>query len=80
MHPRNSFELNEIFETNIIKIPLKRFYGICYGGKMGEELIPSPFSGCQICSVFFTVVHHLTIFDALIQRLEKVLKFFQKLQ
>ena len=46
MHPRNSFELNEIFERNIIKIPLKRFYGISYGGKLGQELIPSPFSGC----------------------------------
>ena len=60
MHPRNSFELNEIFERNIIKIPLKRFYGISYGGKLGQELIPSPFSGCQICSVFSFIMWSIT--------------------
>ena len=37
--------------------------------KKGQELITSPFSGCQIClEAFLFLVHHLAILDALIQR------------
>ena len=36
--------------------------------KTGLELVSNPFSDCQICSVFFSlVIHHLTYFNALIQ-------------
>ena len=59
-------------EIGLSKI-LRKFnfilYGISYVSKNKQELITSPFWGCQIClEVFYFVVHHLTIFDALIQR------------
>ena len=38
---------------------------------MWQKLITIPFSDCQICSkLVLFVIHHLTIFDALIQIIE----------
>ena len=45
--------------------------------KRSQELITSPFSGCQT-NFLSLVIHHLTILDVLIQR--GLIMSFQKLQ
>ena len=55
----------DIRQKGTIKVSL---YGIIKN-KWGLELVPSPFSGCQICSENFSLVtHYLAIFDASIDR------------
>ena len=49
--------------------------------RAAKNLSPAPFQVAKYVQKFlYFVVHHVTIFDALIQRLKEVPEFFQKLQ
>ena len=70
MYPRNSYWKLDIWKEDYQKFSEKLtsfFIEFAMRSKKKQELIHSPFWGCQICFFYFAA-HHLTSFDTLIQR------------